>query len=51
MLLVRIKPEEVITRWVIVVRCEGKCPYNTKTMVEMIKVCPNAGRTTGQTQQ
>jgi hypothetical protein len=34
-----------------VVRCEGKCPYNTKTMVEMIKVCPNAGRTTGQIQQ
>ena len=50
MFLVRIKAEEVITRWV-VVRCEGKYPYNTKTMVEVIKVCPNAGRTAGQTQQ
>lgn len=44
MVLVRIKAEEVITRWVIVVRCEGKCPYDTKAMVEVIKLCPNAGQ-------
>lgn len=47
--LVRIKAGKTLWGWVIVVRGEGKCPHNTKTTVEVINVCPNAGRPAEQT--
>lgn len=49
MVLVRIKAGKTSWGWVIVVRGEGKCPHNTKTTVEVVNVCPNAGRPAEQT--